>query len=403
MALVAGLLFLSPVALAQRISIGVVGGGSFTHGFQDQTFLQPQPTLPGMPPPPIGVRFFSPAKDFLAGGMFELRFNPHWSLEVNGLFRQLNGKWAAVMPDGSLNSVSPHPVVTWQFPVLAKCRFRDWRANPFLEAGPSFRTAGNLNTSDPTHHGVTAGLGVEMKWRNVNIAPVVRYTRWARDRNSVNAQTAPDQLELLVAFSRAGDSNWRPLGRRVSLGVILGTSLTGDFATTSQQVSYLVPGSVRSVTEIGYSGPRDLIFGPTVEVQLPRRLSVQVDALHRPFAKAVDVVDADGTRRSGTGRWGEPYGVYRSATWQCPVLAKYRLAVRGVNPFIAAGPSFRLTQHWLTDASPYGVTAAAGLDRRFWNFRISPAVRFTHWNADRQPSFGGIVRNQTEFLVGIAF
>src|SRR5260370_32221195 len=67
-----------------------------------------------------GLRFCSTSKDYIVGPMMELGLPFHLSVEIDGLYRPLNFTSAAVNPDGSLNSVLPATVVTWEFPVLAK-------------------------------------------------------------------------------------------------------------------------------------------------------------------------------------------------------------------------------------------------------------------------------------------
>ncbi len=386
-ALAGGFLLLAPGASAQRISAGVAGGVSLTDAYRDVTTYQflPSPE-PGAPPRLEAARSWSPSKDYVIGGMLDVRFTPRWSLEVNGLFRQLHGSSARVfLPDRSLGEASPQPVVTWEFPVLAKYRFQRRKVNPFLEAGPSFRTTGNLNTR-PSHHGVVAGAGFEMKWRSLKIAPAVRYTLWAGEKHTGGLQTAPDQVELLVGFSRESESDWRPLGRHISLGFTLGTNLTGDFRT-SNFAHEGQPPAYRT------SGPRSLIYGPALEVRLPYRLSLEVNALHRSISHALEITSAfDGRRIRTTGRL---------ATWEFPVLAKYRFSVRGLEPFIALGPSFRLRQAF-SESSPYGLAAAAGLEMHFGPLRITPGLRYTHWAPDRR-AYGGPVRNQAEALVGVSF
>jgi hypothetical protein len=369
--------------------VGVVGGGSFTDAFLDQFSREP-----GFPPPIIGNRFFSPSKDYLAGGMLELRFNPYCSLEADGLFRQLHMTSAAVLADGSLNSVSRSPVVTWEFPVLAKYRFRDRRLNPLLEAGPSFRTAGNLNGTNPSRLGITAGFGVETRWRGLNIAPVVRYTHWNRDDVSQDsASTGRNQVEFLVGFSQHAESIWRPLGQRMSVGVVLANNLTPDFRTTTQTFSAIGPGR-HLQSAIDSAGPRSFIVGPTVEFQLPVHLSVEIDALHRPITSTSQLVFADGTRDSFTSR---------GATWEFPVLAKYQLLTRRVAPFMEIGPSFRLTQGELVFASPFGISAGTGMEFRLRQMRVSPAIRATHWAPDRRLDGQKTTRNQVELLAGFSF
>jgi hypothetical protein len=378
-------LLLPPRASGQKISAGIVGGGSLTDGFRDLTRFHFSPLESGGPARLEAWRSWSPSKDYVIGGMVEVRWNPHWSLEVNGLFRQLHGKTGPVsLPDLSQAGVFPNPVVTWQFPVLAKYRCQGRKINPFFAAGPSFRTTGNLNNASPSHHGIAAGAGVELNWRNLKIAPTVRYTLWAADKRPDTAQTAADQVELLLGFSRASESAWRPLGRRVSLGGMLGANLTGDLRTTPLHPE-TQPGAY--VT----AGPRSFIYGPTVEVWLPHRVSVQVDALHRPISGALEY-PYDGRQIRSTSR---------GVTWVFPVLAKYRFALRGAEPFIALGPSFRMRQSY-SESSPYGITAAAGVEIRAGPMRIAPAIRYTHWTPDRR-DYGGPLRNQVEALVGLSF
>jgi hypothetical protein len=63
---------------------------------------------------------------------------------------------------------------------------------PFLEAGPSFRAAGNLNGYNPSHFGVTAGGGGEARKGAVLLSTALRYTRWAKDGVPNYYQGYPD-------------------------------------------------------------------------------------------------------------------------------------------------------------------------------------------------------------------
>jgi hypothetical protein len=77
-------------------------------------------------------------------------------------------------------------------------------------------------------------------------------------------------------------------------------------------------------------------------------------------------------------------------TWEFPVLAKYSWARWKWRPFVTAGPSLRLAGN-LNGYNPsrYGITAGGGVETRVKRgFRLSPAVRYTHWAADR-PLFQG--------------
>jgi len=137
--------------------------------------------------------------------MMDVRLPLHLSVEADALYRPLNYTFAGVNPNGTLNSVSPATVVTWEFPVLAKYSFPMRIAKPFLVLGPSFRAAGNLNQASPSNHGFTAGAGMEAHLvGKLKAAPVVRYTRWAADGNfagGIGPVFIRDQVEILVGLS----------------------------------------------------------------------------------------------------------------------------------------------------------------------------------------------------------
>jgi len=126
----------------QNVSIGIVGGAGLTDDFRREVL----PAFQGFP----GEINYSTPKRYIGGAMVELGFASHFSLEVDGLYRPLGYTFAGIEPNGTLNSVSPATVVTWEFPVLAKYRFAFRGVRPFVEAGPSFRTTGNLNSANPS-------------------------------------------------------------------------------------------------------------------------------------------------------------------------------------------------------------------------------------------------------------
>ncbi|HXA51408.1 MAG TPA: hypothetical protein VNV86_13925 [Candidatus Acidoferrum sp.] len=95
--------------------------------------------------------------------------------------------------------MSPSPVVTWEIPVMARYNLGGRRMRPFLEMGPSFRPIGNRN-SNPSGHGVTAGAGVRLRAGWLNIAPQLRYTRWAADAEQ-RSRTGKNQIEVLLGLT----------------------------------------------------------------------------------------------------------------------------------------------------------------------------------------------------------
>lgn len=382
-------LAVSPGAFGQNLSVGVVAGTSLTDDFRTQFF-----SIRGYPQQDYLQT--SGSTSFIGGPMIEWRLPAGFSLEANGLYRGLHG-----------NGPSPFNVVTWEFPVLAKYRFAVPIAKPFIEAGPSFRTAANLNWANPSHHGFTAGMGLETRLHGVNIAPELRYTRWAVDSNLNSALTKPDQIEVLVGFSASSGVDSRPFGRLVSFGVVLGTNLTNDFQNVSYPVivqTALPDGGIQSInaTSLNYSGPKSFVVGPMLEFHLPKELSVEIDAVYRPLSSTTKTVLSN----------GETFGPFSSTsrivTWQFPVLAKYKFSFpfekRFPKPFLELGPSFRAPQQvnfgWLSN---YGITAGAGLEAHFRALRIAPAVRYTYWGPDNPRGQSQTIRNEADLLVGFSF
>jgi hypothetical protein len=318
--------------------------------------------------------------------MVEWRFSPHWSVEADGLYRKLHLTEAFVEPDGSLNSVSPSPVITWEFPVLAKYRFSLPRLRPFVEAGPSFRTAGNLNGTTPSHAGVTAGLGVELHAAGLTFAPALRYTRWKADTVSpfADAHSKEDQLEMLVGVSRGSPVDVHPFGRHVFVGAVLGTSLTER--TPVQSFSFIATNgpAISSVS----TPARSFSAGPVLEFLLPRNFSLEADAIYVPLrSNTVTTVNGAASRPFAGG----------ITTWEFPLLARYTLRTGAVAPFAEVGPSFRLPTSGL---STHGITAGVGAQVHLRVLKIQPAVRYTRW---AQNQFGEPVAraDQVEILVGL--
>lgn len=190
------------MAFAQTFSIGVIGGGALTNDFIAQTvdFTSLSPTLPAYP-----IRAYSTSKGYVAGGTLRVFLAASFAVEADVLYREMHFAQATVLPNGTLATVSPATVVTWEYPVLAEYRFKQLGLNlrPMLQLGPSFRWSGNVNGTSPSMHGITAGVGFEFNLRRLNIAPQLRYTRWAPDPLDTGAspRTKPDQLELLVGIS----------------------------------------------------------------------------------------------------------------------------------------------------------------------------------------------------------
>lgn len=371
----------------QTMEYGLLGGGSLTDAFHSQSVPTGSAALPF-------DRFYSSSKDWILGASVEFHLPRNLSVEVDGIYRKLHFITAGVEPDGSLNSVSPSPVITWEFPVLAKYRLR-WRGiEPVVEGGPSFRTAGNLNGTNPSHYGATAGVGVEVHAGMLNILPVLRYTRWASDSiQSAQPSSSPNQLELLVGVSHGSEIKGHPWGNHFSLGIIGGDTLRSDLPPTTASVLVGVPiGSSGSTVQNGtaaYSGLHDFLVGPMVELVLPRQLGVEVDALYHPFRYHGETMLNGAVINSTTFN--------DAITWDFPVLAKYKLPIGPIKLFVEGGPSFRLPQN-MNALSTLGVATGAGVEAHVGGLKLAPTIRYVHWATDSTR----VTRNQLEILLSIS-
>jgi|SRR5581483_204009 len=176
----------------------------------------------------------------------------------------------------------------------------------------------------------------------------------------------------LLFFAAAGAA--QPLGAGLKIGVP---------ATDAFKV---LPAPTLAVFTA--ESPRYTV-GPYVELRLPARMAIEVDALYRSY-----------DFRSG--------GIGASASsWEFPVLLKHRFPVPLVKPYFDAGVSFsRLTDIRLASLnhrSNYGIVVGAGVEFNLLLIKVSPEVRYTGWALR---TFDGQVqsnRNQVAVLFGIGF
>jgi len=183
-----------------RLSFGVIGGAALTDAFGHETTGFVVGTNGGIQP--TRSLSYSTLKDYAIGPTVEVGLP--WrrlSVEIDALYRPMNLMMAGVDADGSLNSISPATVVTWEFPMMAKYRFGSRSVKPFIEAGPSFRASGNLNNASPSTYGGAAGIGLDTNVGKVRIGPLVRYIHWAADPDYAGSRTRRNQVELLMGLS----------------------------------------------------------------------------------------------------------------------------------------------------------------------------------------------------------
>ena len=384
---VALLMAVGTAASGQRLYWGVIGGTGLTPDFARYEASGPADVY-GNP----GYHFerLPGSRRFILGGLLEVRLTSNFAIEADVLHRPLPAIIVdTVFPSSGTSVTTINKFMaanTWEFPVMLKWNLPSpliWgRVRPFLEGGPAFRTSQDELGSLPSQFGLTAGVGAAIHFGKLRVAPTIRYTRWDKDANFPNYPTKADQLEFLtsVAWGTSSDPV-HAAGHRLSLGVMGGASLLGEF--------YYPASGVRE--RIGY------LAGASGQLELCQGLALEVDAVYKPL-------------RSSFGA-GQGFTVL---SWEFPVLAKYHLAKLGRAPFVEAGPSFRVAGN-LNGYSPshFGATAGAGAEiRKGWAL-LSTALRYTRWTEDGPPnsslSTGGqsdyprTNANAVELIFGIGF
>lgn len=169
-----------------------------------------------------------------------------------------------------------------------------------------------------------------------------------------------------------------------------------------------------------FASTRRYTVGPTVELHLPFRLSVEFDALYKRVGFNKNQSGIDTLAQAAT----------TANSWEFPLLAKYRLTGGPIRPYIDGGVSFDhlsgVTQFTRLTVFPSHVTTSTGTSPELMNsfreggviggglelhlgiLRLSPEIRYTRWGQDsfRDLADGSLLRsspNQAEFLLGITF
>ena len=137
---------------------------------------------------------------YIVGPTAELRLPFGLGVEVDALYRHFSYNSSGVIGTiaGNLTNIDTTSG-SWEFPILAKYRFKGKIIHPFVSAGVAWDTLRGLTqtvtsvianvtktttTSSPaelansTTRGFVLGGGVDVKALVIHIAPEVRYTRW---------------------------------------------------------------------------------------------------------------------------------------------------------------------------------------------------------------------------------
>jgi hypothetical protein len=211
-------------------------------------------------------------------------------------------------------------------------------------------------------------------------------------------------LRLIVFWAICcGSLSHHVFAQKISFGVITGAQLTDDYRTLvclplrgGQLPSPGCPPLAYGLA-IGLSNAsRALIFGPKVNLQFSPSFSLEVDALHRKIR--TNTTFATCSAQEPPDCAPAPFlspGTETQFTWEFPVLAKYQMSGRKVNPFIEGGPSFRPAEN----REQYGITAGGGVEIRMRSLRFSPGLRYSRWGLHGKNVSAN--QNQLQLVVGI--
>ena len=137
---------------------------------------------------------------YIVGLEGELRLPFGLGIELDVLYRHVNYN-ALVSSAGSLNSITSSTTSNdWEFPLVAKYKFKAPIARPYVEAGVAWQTLQGLtqsikstvggiigsssSTSNPselansTTRGFVLGGGIDIHALLIHVAPEIRFTRW---------------------------------------------------------------------------------------------------------------------------------------------------------------------------------------------------------------------------------
>jgi hypothetical protein len=383
---VALLMALGPVASGQRLYWGVIGGTGLTPDF-------PRYDVSGAADaygnPAYHFQHLPGSRSLILGALLEVKLTSSFAIEADILHRPLRTTIIDTnFPAGGPSVTTTNNYLaanTWEFPLMLKWNLPSplvrERVRPFLEGGVAFRTSQDVSGALPSQFGMTAGVGAAIHLGKLRVAPTIRYTRWDKETFFPPYPTKGDQLEFLtsVAWGTSSDPV-HATGHRLSLGVLGGLSLIGEF--------YYPASGVRE--RIGY------LAGASGQLELRQGLALEVDAVYKPMHSS----------------FGQNSG-FTVLSWDFPVLAKYHLAKLGRAAFVEAGPSFRAAGN-LNGYNPshFGVTAGGGAEiRKGWAL-LSTTLRYTRWAKDGSPHFlppGGQPDyprtnvNAVELILGVGF
>jgi hypothetical protein len=191
-------------AFGHKVSFGLIAGLALMDGLQTRTEIyddvtEVDPTTGLLTPLDAVVTLNSNRTSPVAGISVGVPVYRELSLEIGAVYRPMYARDVREYSNGSTRQ-DRFTVLTWQFPLLARYRFRLRGVDPFVEAGPSLRSSGNLNNANPSHFGMTGGAGIEWHLASFTLAPTLRFTYWNADSNASGMETHRNQAEVFLNF-----------------------------------------------------------------------------------------------------------------------------------------------------------------------------------------------------------
>lgn len=127
---------------------------------------------------------------YIIGPTAELHLPFGFGIEVDALYRHMSYTSSGVV--GVAVAATNFDSGNWEFPVLAKYRFKMPVARPFIDAGVAWNTLSGISQSfsqsvanenltvvkKNTTAGFVMGGGVDLHVIRIHIMPEIRYTRW---------------------------------------------------------------------------------------------------------------------------------------------------------------------------------------------------------------------------------
>ena len=145
--------------MAQGTSFGFVGGTNLTRDFPITRTVFLDPAFSSRP---VTFDLYSDTNSFIAGLSFEVALTKGFSLGASALHRNLHLQRRTFLPDGRREEDGRDSIGTWQWPLLLKYRMPLGAVQPFVEAGPSFRTRRNPGASEQSQRGGTVSAGFDV-------------------------------------------------------------------------------------------------------------------------------------------------------------------------------------------------------------------------------------------------